>query len=57
VFALRYPAAYPISYVVPRSPFRPPKLSRAIIDWLRGADACALFRTRGMMLVADGPPA
>ncbi len=61
VFGLSYPAAYPISYVVPRSPFRPSKLSRAImkgfIDWLGGADAAAMFRTRGMMLVADGPPA
>ena len=61
VFALSYPAAYPISYVVPRSPFRASKLSRAImkgfLDWLGGADAAALFRARGMMLVADGPPA
>ena len=61
VFALQYPAAYPISYVVPRSPFRASKLSRAMIKgfvaWLRGADAAEQFRARGMMLVADGPPA
>ncbi len=60
VFGLSYPAAFPISYVVPRSPFGASRLSRAMmkgfVDWLRGADAAALFRARGMMLVADGPP-
>ena len=61
VFALSYPAAFPISYVVPRSPFGASKLSRAMmtgfVDWLRGADAAEQFRARGMMLVADGIPA
>ena len=61
VFALSYPAAFPISYVVPRSPFRASKLSRAMmtgfVDWIRGPDAAEQFRARGMMLVADGPPA
>jgi hypothetical protein len=61
VFTLSYPAAFPITYVVPRSPFRASKLSRAImkgfIDWLRGPEAAEQFRSRGMMLVADGPPA
>jgi hypothetical protein len=61
VFALSYPAAFPISYVVPRSPFGASRLSRAMmkgfVDWLRGADAAEQFRARGMMLVADGPPA
>jgi hypothetical protein len=61
VFALSYPAAFPISYVVPRSPFGASKLSRAMmkgfVDWLRGVDAAEQFRARGMMLVADGPPA
>jgi hypothetical protein len=60
VFALSYPAAFPITYVVPRRPFRASKLSRAImkgfIDWLRGPEAGEQFRSRGMMLVADGPP-
>jgi hypothetical protein len=60
VFALSYPAAYPISYVVPSKPFRPSKLSRAImkgfVDWLGSADTAALFRARGMLLVTDGPP-
>ena len=60
VFALSYPAAFPITYVVPRSPFRASKLSRAImkgfIDWLRGPEAAEQFRSRGMMLVEDGPP-
>ena len=60
VFALSYPAAFPITYVVPRSPFRASKLSRAIMkgftDWLRGPEAAELFRSRGMMLVVDGPP-
>jgi hypothetical protein len=61
VFALSYPAAFPISYVVPRSPFGVSKLSRAMmkgfVDWLRGPDAAEQFRARGMMLVADGIPA
>ena len=61
MFALSYPAAFPITYVVPRSPFRASKLSRAImkgfIGWLRGPEAAEQFRSRGMMLVADGPPA
>jgi len=61
VFALSYPAAFPISYVVPRFPFGASKLSRAMmkgfVDWLRGADAAEQFRARGMMLVADGIPA
>jgi hypothetical protein len=61
VFTLSYPAAFPITYVVPRSPFRASKLSRAImkgfIDWLRGPEAAEQFRSRGMMLVADEPPA
>jgi hypothetical protein len=61
VFALSYPAAFPISYVVPRFPFRASRLSRAMmkgfVDWLRAADAADQFRAHGMMLVADGPPA
>ena len=61
VFALSYPAAFPISYVVPRSPSGASRYSRAMmkgfLDWLRGADAAKQFRARGMMLVADGPPA
>jgi hypothetical protein len=61
VFARSYPAAFPIGYVVPRRPFRATRHSRAVmrgfIDWLGGADAAKLLRARGMMLVADGPPA
>jgi hypothetical protein len=61
VFGLSYPAAFPISYVVPRSPFGGSRFTRAMmkgfVDWLRGPDAAELFRARGMMLVADGPPA
>ncbi len=61
VFALSYPAAFPITYVVPRSPFRSSRYTRAMmkgfVDWLGGPDAAALFRARGMMMVADGPPA
>jgi hypothetical protein len=61
VFGLSYPAAFPISYVVPRSPFGASRRSRAMmkgfVDWLRGPDAAEQFRARGMMLVADGPPA
>jgi hypothetical protein len=53
-------AAFPITYVVPRRPFHASKLSRAVmkgfLDWLRGAEAAEQFRSRGMMLVADGPP-
>jgi hypothetical protein len=61
VFALSYPAAFPISYVVPRRPFRATRYGRAVmrgfVDWLGGSDAAKQFRARGMMLVADGPPA
>ena len=60
VFELRYPAAFPISYVAARRPFRSSTLSRAMmtgfVDWLRSGEAAALFRARGMMLVADGIP-
>jgi hypothetical protein len=61
VFALGYPAAFAISYVVPRSPFGASRRSRAMlkgfVDWLRGPEAAEQLRARGMMLVADGPPA
>jgi hypothetical protein len=61
VFDLSYAAAFPITYVVPRSPHGASRFSRAMmkgfVDWLRGPDAAELFRARGMMLVADGPPA
>jgi hypothetical protein len=61
VFDLSYPAAFPITYVVPRAPAGATRYSRAIlkgfVDWLRGPDAAEQFRRRGMMLVADGPPA
>ena len=60
VFELRYPAAFPISYVVPRRPYGSTKYSRAImegfVDWIRGGEAAELFRAQGMMLVADGIP-
>jgi hypothetical protein len=61
VFGLSYPAAFPISYVVPRSPYRASRYGRAVmkgfVDWLGGPDAAKQFRGRGMMLAADGPPA
>jgi hypothetical protein len=61
VYELRYPAAYPITYVVARALSRAPRKSRAMmkgfIDWLQGPQAAEQFRARGMMLTADGPPA
>ena len=61
VFDLRYPVAFPITYVVPRRPHGASKYSRAMMkgftDWLGSADAAKRFRAQGMMLVADGPPA
>jgi hypothetical protein len=61
VFGLSYPAAFPISYVTPRRPYRASRYGKAelkgFVDWLAGPEAAELFRARGMMLVADGPPA
>lgn len=61
VFALAYPAAFPITYVVPRRLSRATRFTRAMmkgfVGWLGGREAADQFRSRGMMLVADGPPA
>jgi hypothetical protein len=60
VFERSYPAAFPIGYVVPRHPYRATRHGRAVmrgfLAWLGGPEAAKLFRQRGMMLVADGPP-
>jgi hypothetical protein len=61
VFALRYPAAFPISYAVAQTLAKASRSTRAVmsgfVTWLKGPDAAKLFRQSGMLLVADGPPA
>lgn len=60
VFSLSYPAAYPILFVIHRAHARSPRESRAamhgFIEWLKGP-ATEMFRGRGMLMTADGPPA
>jgi hypothetical protein len=61
VFALRYPAAFPISYAVSHTLAKASRNTRAVmagfVKWLKGPDAAKMFRQSGMLLVADGPPA